>query len=290
MLSIFRSTALVLMLCCGGCSAADLVNAATSRSGYEVQHQAYAPGPRHGLDLYVPDTVAPDAPVVVFIYGGGWVSGDKQTYLFAGQAFASRGYITAVPDYRVYPEVRFPDFMDDAAEAVAWVAQHEKTPDGKPRPIILVGHSAGAQIAMLLALDKHYLARQETPVCNTVMGVVGMAGPYDFLPLKQERYKKVFPEKTRPASQAIAFASRDEPPVLLQAGTGDTTVDPGNSRRLADRIREKGGRVELKEYKGVGHAELVGTLAAPLRHVAPTLDDIDAFIKAQAGKSAPFCR
>ena len=195
----------------GGCSAADVVNLLTPRSGYSLQRDvAYAPGPRHTLDLYRPDAASPRSPLVVFLYGGGWSSGDKADYRFVGQALASRGYLTAIPDYRTYPDVRFPAFVEDAAQAVAFLAAGGAT--GERRPIVLVGHSAGAQIAALLAFDGRYLAAAGAPVCETIAGFAGLAGPYDFLPLKEERYKRIFPEATRPQSQPIAFVDDATPP------------------------------------------------------------------------------
>lgn len=273
-----------------GCSAADLVNWTASRQGYSVQSNlSYGSGPRRSLDLYVPETVRPGSPLVVFIYGGNWDSGDKETYLFVGQALASRGYITAIPDYRVYPEVGFPGFVEDVAAAVAWVAGNRNLVNGVSRPIVLVGHSAGAQIALLLTLDKHYLAEAGAPVCQTIAAAVGMAGPYDFLPLKEERYKRIFPEATRAASQPIAFADGKTPPVLLLVGEADETVDPGNTARLAARIEQQGGLIQTRTYPGIGHVGLVGAFARPFRGRASVLDDIDAFIRRQEGSKPPFC-
>ena len=281
--------ALALTIVLSGCSGADLVNLTTPRRGYEVQRDiAYGPADRQKLDLYVPDAIRAGSPVLIFIYGGNWDTGDKGNYLFAGQALASRGYITAIPDYRVYPEVRFPDFVHDVALAAAVLAKGQLTPAVANRPIVLVGHSAGAQIAMLLALDHRYLAQAGKPVCANVQAAIGLAGPYDFLPLEEERYKRIFPEATRAASQPIAFADTNSPPILLLTGDDDETVKPGNSARLASRVEEEGGSAELKVYEGIGHTGIVGALARPLRGRAPVLDDIDTFIRSRAG-APPFC-
>lgn len=271
----------------GGCSVADLVNLATSRGGYSIDRDiAYAKGPRHTLDIYRPNTIRPQSPLVVFLYGGGWSSGKKTDYRFVGQALASRGYVTAIPDYRLHPEVRFPAFVGDAAKAVAFLAAGAAT--GEPRPIVLVGHSAGAQIAALLAFDRRYLDAAGAPVCATIAGFAGLAGPYDFLPLKEERYKQIFPEATRPQSQPIAFVDGPAPPALLLVGTADTTVDPRNTRRLAARIAAEGGAVRKIEYEGIGHLGLVGAFARFMRGRAPVLDDLDGFIAARS-RTPPFC-
>jgi acetyl esterase/lipase len=289
MRSFFRPLSLLLAAALSGCSAADLVNLATPSGGYDVETDIrYGTGERRTLDLYVPATVRAGSPVVVFIYGGNWETGDKADYLFAGQAFASRGYVTAIPDYRVYPEVRFPGFVEDVAAAVAALGRGELHPDLANRPVVLIGHSAGAQIAALLALDRRYLGTAGEPVCSNVQAAIGLAGPYDFLPLREERYRRIFPDARRAASQPIAFADGKSPPLLLLTGEDDETVDPGNSARLAARVEGNGGRVELKTYEGIGHTGIVGALARPLRGRAPVLDDIDAFIRSRTGPP-PFC-
>jgi acetyl esterase/lipase len=269
----------------GGCSPSDFVNFITPHGGYSLQRDiAYAPGQRHTLDLYNPETLKPQSPLVVFLYGGGWASGDKADYRFVGQALASRGYATAIPDYRTYPEVRFPSFVEDAAKAVAFLSGRA----GERRPILLVGHSAGAQIAALLAFDERYLDAAGMSVCDTIAGFAGLAGPYDFLPLKEERYKQIFPEATRAQSQPIAFVDGMTPPTLLLVGRSDTTVDPGNTRRLAARIEAEGGDVRKIEYDGIGHIGIVGAFARLFRSRAPVLDDIGAFA-AGLPMTPPFC-
>ncbi|WP_051631110.1 alpha/beta hydrolase [Afifella pfennigii] len=267
-------------------SALHLADLVTPQNGYHLERDlAYGALHRQRLDFYRAAKSRPGAPLLVFFYGGGWHSGEKASYRFVGQALAASGYDTAIPDYRLYPQVRFPAFMEDAAAAVGFLAQSHG--HGAGRPIILMGHSAGAQIAMLLAFDRRYLGGAGVVAQEKVLAAIGLAGPYDFLPLRQERYKRVFPEESRAESQPIAFVRGGEPPVLLMAGTADRTVDPGNSKRLAARIARQGGQAELKLYPGLGHAALLGTLLVPLRRRAPTLDDILAFIETRA-KAEPI--
>jgi acetyl esterase/lipase len=273
-----------------GCSGADLVNWVTPRGGYSLERGlAYGEGPRRILDVYRPEEIRPGSPIVVFFYGGNWDSGRRADYLFVGQAFASRGYLTVIPDYRVFPETTFPGFVEDGAQAVAWVNQNRNRLGAGARPIVLVGHSAGAQIALLLTLDRHYLQDAGAPVCRTIAATVGLSGPYDFLPLKEERYKRIFPEATRPSSQPIAFVAKSEPPALLLVGDADKTVDPGNTARLAARMAERGAPVDTKVYEGIGHVGMVSAFARPLRGRASVLDDIDAYLRRLDGATAPFC-
>ena len=267
-----------------GCSGADFVNVLAPRDGYAVERDlAYGEDARRRLDVYTPEGGAADAPIVIFFYGGNWQSGERADYRFVGQAFASRGYVAVVPDYSLFPPARFPEFLRDAAAAVAWTRARYRGPVGVRRPIFLVGHSAGAYIAAMLTLDERWLA--EADASGSVSGAVGLAGPYDFLPLRDRALMQIFgPEEGRPATQPINYVDGDEPPLLLITGDADSTVRPGNSERLAARIAARGGQAETRVYEGVGHIKLVAAFASPLRGLAPVLDDIDAFIKARAAR------
>ncbi|MDE2200519.1 MAG: alpha/beta hydrolase [Rhodospirillales bacterium] len=254
--------------------AVDLLNRLAPRRGVAVLSDlAYGPGPRHRLDAYVPARAAASAPapapVVVFFYGGGWEEGERGMYRFVAAALAARGILTLVPDYRLYPEVRFPAFMEDAAAAVAWARSFVATQGGDPGRLFLMGHSAGAQIATLLALDARYL-RAAGVARGHIAGVIGLAGPYDFLPLRSPTLKAIFgPEAAWPASQPITYVTPSAPPMLLAAGTADRVVDPGNARRLAARLRSEGATGELHLYRGLGHRALIGGFASVLAPLLP---------------------
>lgn len=236
-----------------------VLNALTSRKGYTIDSGvAYGALSRQKLDLYVPADIAPDTPVVVFFYGGGWNRGERASYLFVGQSLASAGFIVVIPDYRLYPEVVFPGFIEDAAKAVAFVRDRFQRTDGRARSVYLSGHSAGAHIAVLLNLDERYLAAEGVPG-SSIAGVVGLSGPYDFLPLTKDIYKATFPETVRAQSQPIAFVDGSEAPMLLITGESDRTVDPGNSTRLAAAVAARDGVAIVTTYRRVGH---IGTVAA----------------------------
>jgi acetyl esterase/lipase len=249
-----------------GCSGIDALNALTPKNGYQVERDiAYGDDPRQRYDLYIPDNAAENAPIVVFFYGGGWDSGHKEAYLFAAQAFVARGYVTAIPDYRLYPQARYPAFVDDGAMATRAVA--DRFPK---RTLLLAGHSAGAYIAMMTAAN----------AALPVDAVVGLAGPYDFLPLRTDRLRNIFGgEPVGLETQPIHRVTAAMPPTLLIHGTADTTVYPRNSVALAARLKALQTAVSYLPYEGVGHARLVAGLAAPLRSFSPVLDDIDRFFK-----------
>ncbi|MCK5931101.1 MAG: alpha/beta hydrolase [Fulvimarina manganoxydans] len=268
------------------CAAA--LNAVTSGAGYDVvRNVPYGDGERAKLDLYIPTRTTPTTPVVVFVHGGSWDTGSKDIYLFVGQSLASEGFIVAIPNYRLYPQVRFPAFVEDVAKAVVKV---ERMMDGGvygvpggDHPIVLMGHSAGAEIAGLLATDGRYLKAAGGSI-GSLAGFIGLAGPYDFLPLTEERYKRIFPEATREASQPVNFVSGDEPPMLLIHGADDTTVDPKNTLSLAEKARAAGVFVRDRIVQGVDHVGAITALATAIPFNDETIRrDIVAFVKARAG-------
>ncbi|CAN7215392.1 alpha/beta hydrolase [Bosea sp. LjRoot237] len=241
---------------------------------------AYGPDERHRLDVYVPAQSAGRAPVMVFFYGGGWNSGERADYAFVGRAFAAQGFVTVIPDYRLVPKVRFPAFVEDGALALRWVRDNIATYGGDATGIALSGHSAGAHIAMMLALDGRFLARAGLPP-GFVRSIAGLAGPYDFLPFDDPRSIAAFGEFPRLTdTQPISFASARAPRAFLATGDEDETVRPRNSIALAAKLRAAGVAVELKTYPGIGHAGILLALNTGFRGRAPVLADIVRFAKA----------
>jgi len=240
---------------------------------------AYGSDPLQRLDVYVPEGAAVEPrPVVVFWHGGRWREGDKADYRFVGAALAESGYVTVVANYRHYPQVKMPGFMQDAARAALFAAAHAHEYGGARERLYLMGHSAGAHLAALLTLDPRYLAAggQAAP---HIAGVIGLSGPYDFLPLLEPDDQDMFgPPPLYPESQPINFVRADAPPMLLVQGLNDETVKPKNSRNLAAALQALGVPVTLKLYPNVSHADTVAALTALLRGRAPTLADIRAFV------------
>jgi acetyl esterase/lipase len=245
---------------------------------------AYGPDAQQRLDVYVPESAigregaARPRPVVVFWHGGRWREGDKADYRFVGAALAESGYVTLVANYRHYPQVKMPEFMQDAALAALWAAAHATDYGGAREHLYLMGHSAGAHLAALVTLDPRYFAAagQRAP---HIAGVIGLSGPYDFLPLLEPDVQDMFgPPPLYPESQPINFVRADAPPMLLVHGLNDDTVKPKNSRNLAAALQAQGVPVTLKLYPKLSHADTVAALTALLRGRAPTLADIRAFV------------
>jgi acetyl esterase/lipase len=239
---------------------------------------AYGPGRQQRLDVYVPDRVAREpCAVVVFWHGGRWEEGDKGDYLFVGAALAGLGCVAVLPNYRHYPEVRMAGFMQDAALAAAWAARHAREYRDTGR-LFLMGHSAGAHLAALVSLDLRYFAALEAPP-PSIAGIVGLSGPYDFLPLLEEDLQDMFgPPERYPLSQPISFVRADAPPMLLVHGGRDMTVLPKNSRNFAAALQACGAPASLLMYPRLGHADTVAALSEPARWRAPVLAEIAAFV------------
>lgn len=263
--------------------------ALSSPGAVQVKHDlAYASGERAHFDVYTPRRPPPRAPVAVFLYGGSWQSGDKALYGFVGRSLASRGIITVIPDYRVYPEVRYPVFLRDNALAVAFAKRHAADWGGDPGRLFLIGHSAGAYGAAMLALDRRWLAEVGLDARRGLAGVVGLAGPYDFLPLRDATLKTIFgPEDQRPDTQPINHVDGHAAPMLLLAGDRDGTVDPGNSTRLAAAIRAHGGAASVRLYPGLGHVSLLTSMSGLFRPHGGVLDQVAAFVDGAPAPIAP---
>ncbi len=270
-------------LLAAGCSPAAVLNA-ISTDHLVAKSIQYGDGPRRSLDVYAPDTSLDpraDRPVVLFLYGGSWDSGSKAIYRFVGDALAALGFVVIIPDYRIYPEVRYPDFLDDCAQALAWTRRHASRFGAGRAPPFVLGHSAGGYNAAMLTLDPRWLGRAGLAPRTDLRGMVGLSGPYDFLPLDTDELRDIFaPGQPLWSTQPIAHVDGRNPPMLLLTGLDDTVVRPSNTSRLAARISQKGGFVEERGYPGIDHIEIIGAFAGPLRFLAPSLRDSASFMHA----------
>ena len=293
----FKSTvftalgAVALLLAVTACTPLATLNAlAASDQHTRLADVAYGPLPRQRLDIYRPAGATPAGgwPVVVFFYGGSWNQGERAQYGFVGAALASRGMLTLVADYRLYPEVRFPTFLADSALALAWGLKHAAEQGGNPRRVFVMGHSAGAYNAAMLALDPRWLsATGHAP--RELAGFIGLAGPYDFLPMTNLAAQPVFfHPHYPPGTQPMAFAGPQAPRSFLAAGATDDLVDPErNTATLAARLQAAGVGVTQQRYERVNHLTLIGAFGLPLRWLAPVLDDVTAFVMNAPAAAAP---
>ena len=269
---------ILVLLVLGSCSTITLVNLISPNDHFsKVRNVSYGPLNKHKLDIYIPTEEIRNNILIIFFYGGSWDSGSKEKYKFVASVLTKQGYTVAIPDYRIYPNVTFPGFMQDAALSVAWLqADHENLQ--YVEHTFLAGHSAGAQIASLLATDDQYLENANADI-QALDGCIGLAGPYNFLPLSSKRLKEIFPENIRVNSQPINFVDGDEMPFLLLHGLKDTTVQPRNSRTFAAQINSMSGKVTAKYYPDVGHVEIIKPFVRGFEGSVPTIQDINEFIQ-----------
>lgn len=240
-------------------------------------------GKRGLLDLYLPDAAMVPVPTVVFIYGGDWRNGERRDYRFVGQALASRGFAVAIPDYRLFPEVRYPTFLEDNAAAFSWVAGHANEFGLDPARLYLMGHSAGAYNAAMLSLDRRWLGEIGLDPRRDLRGFIGLAGPYDFLPLDADTAPVFGAAPDLHETQPIFFVAGGEAPMLLATGIEDAVVRPRNTVRLAEAVHAHRGRADVKVYPGVGHVRLIADIAAPLQSTAtPVIEDLVTFLRSTA--------
>jgi acetyl esterase/lipase len=254
-------------------------------TGLVARGLVYGPHPRQRLDLYAPRRLGEKRlPAILFFYGGSWSSGLRQGYAFVGRALAARGFLVGVPDYRLVPEVRFPAFLEDGAAAFAHLQAIAGDHGGDPGRIMLAGHSAGAWLASMLALDPTWLGSGRA----SVRGLVGLAGPYDFFPFTSPAAAAAFAKVRDPqATQPVAFAAAGAPPALLLHGAEDETVKPRNSERLTAKLRAAGSEAEVRLYPRIGHIGMVTALALPFRHRAPVLADLADFARRVTAPQSP---
>lgn len=270
-----RNFLLALLSLIAGCAPVNILNTFVPSDSYSVRRDvAYGKLDRNLLDIYTPKNAAPKKDVVIFIHGGSWQMGDKSEYLFVAESFTRRGYMAVVPNYHLAPEVKYPAFVEDTAAAINWVKRNIAQYGGNPERIFVVGHSAGAYNAvMVFALNKVN--------ANDVRGVIGLAGPYDFLPLTDPKLQAIFaPAKPLKTMLPIHYAAQKFPPMLLMAGDKDADVSPKNTSNFAAKLKKSGNMVEAVYLPDLDHIDIITALSTPLKNKS-VLDPLFAFIKAQ---------
>lgn len=272
-------TAGVVLSLLSACSPLGVIDRLVPDAGYRVEAGIpYGPGARQKLDVYRPATALKSKAVIVFLYGGSWRKGTRQGYRFVGQMLASRGYLVIIPDYRLYPEVTFPGFVDDAAAAIGWVHREIAARGGNPDKIVIAGHSAGAHSAALVALDPTYLKKAGVPY-RAIAGWVGLAGPYVFDPSTLSSTRPIFATARPPqAARPITFARAGTPPALLMHGDQDWTVKVRNSVELTRRLRAVGTDVRYVPVADTGHVGILLGLAGPFQQGSPVVRGITDFV------------
>jgi acetyl esterase/lipase len=239
----------------------------------------YGPGATGKLDVYAPVGADGEAPVVVFAHSGWPKLADKKHFAMVGAMLASRGFVTLIPDFHVFPNCRYPDFVQDIARAAAWARGHCADYGGDPQRLFLVGHSGGAYVGAMLALDPQWLEGAGMTT-GDIRGVVGICGPYDFLPLPQAAMNDVFGgEQNWAAALPVNHACASAPPMLLVAGGKDHLDPDRNTGALARALRTVGGQVAEIRYPTLGDSLGLHSLMGSLHFRATALVEVERFIR-----------
>lgn len=266
----------------GGCTSLDVLNAFSESPQTPPITIAYGDSARQRLDLYPGRASAPGRPVVVFFYGGAWASGSRKDYGFIARTFNDMGYVVAIPDYRLTPETVYPGFLHDSAAAVQAVRARVHEVGGDPNRIVLMGHSAGAYNAIMLAVDARWLGEADR---QRVRGVIGLSSPVNFLPIQMPEARVAFSWPDTPLdTQPVVHVSPQSPPMLLLTARRDPLVDPVmNSVTMAERLRAAGVYVGLEVYEGplglINHSNIVATLSSRLSFMAPSIARTKEFLE-----------
>ena len=214
------------------------------------------PDGKDRLDLYIPKG-ATNAPVIVSLHGGALWQGDRAEEAFVGQRFAAAGYLTVVASYRLSPQVSHPAHIQDVAAAFAWVKRSIRQHGGDSDRIIVIGHSAGAYLAALMATDSRYLAAHKLSPSD-IRGVVPVSGFFwvDKPGVAPDRPKEVWGPEQRVWMEAspARYLRADLPPVLLIYTDGDEEWRKKQNDDMAAALRAAGHKdVTVRQVKGRTH-------------------------------------
>jgi len=267
------------------CAPVTLLNGITPSGSFsKAKNVSYGELDRQKLDIYKADKPHPNAPVLVFTHGGSWTEGTKDIYKFLAEGFTSEGFDIVVHNYRLYPDAVYPQMIEDTAKAIAFAAK--QYPD---KPLVIMGHSAGAYNTLMAGLNKNFLSAEGVSVCSRISGIVSLASPTGAYELKEEPYITIFPDRFQKQDAPLAYANAPSPRLFVMNGADDTTVGPKNAKELAAKVQKRGGVAELKIYDGLDHTDAVKLLSRHFDSDAPLKTDIIRFINALP-KSGNLCR
>lgn len=228
------------------------------RPGKVIRNLHYGRERGQSLDIYLPqEHLTQDShrgKQMIFLHGGGWHSGSKDEYAYIGAAMAAYGVPCAVVGYRLYPQVRYPVFVEDVAHAVAWLQRDGPRYGFSAAPFFLMGHSAGAHIACMVALDERYreLAHLDQ---SSIAGIIGLSGVYRFKPEVSPVYSDIFSnaEPGYESVKPINYVGEDKVPILMLHGDRDKVIGARNAEQMASAAEQAGQQARLHLQPGYGH-------------------------------------
>lgn len=223
------------------------------RPGKAIKNLHYGREPGQSLDIYLPGEGYRGSQLV-FLHGGGWHSGSKDEYAYLGAAMAAYGVTCAVVGYRLYPQVRYPVFIEDVAHALSWLRRDGLRYGFTSAPLYLMGHSAGAHIACMVALDERYreLAGFEP---DSVAGVIGLSGVYRFRPETSPIYTDIF-SSAEPGFESVKpinYVGDNKVPIMMLHGEQDSVIGIRNAQQMREAALAAGQKAMLHSQPGYGH-------------------------------------
>lgn len=256
-------------------SALSILNSVSPSGGVGVTKDIlYGDKPLQDLDIYYPKPLAQamqassnikhSYPMIVFVHGGSWESGNKEQYAFVGQSLAQAGYITAVINYRKAPEHVYPDYVEDTAQAIAWSYNNAADLHADPQRFAVIGHSAGAFNAIAAVANEDFLAPYNVSPSD-ISAVIGIAGPYSY-DFRQYGGSTAFADDATPDEvMPDRHIKGQQPPYLFLTAENDKVVHERNTIKMTQALRDYGAAVETSEIKGASHATSIAAMASPLR-------------------------
>ncbi len=230
-----------------------------------VTNLVYYNGPgfnpqKHILDIFMPKEV-PNAPVLMFIHGGGWRSGDKSIYPFLGRTFAQQGFVTVNISYRLSPEVQHPAHIQDVARAFAWVYKNIAPYGGNPKQLFVTGHSAGGHLTALLALNKKYL-QAEGLSTDLIKAALPISGIFSLSDIGGADIFTSDPELRRDAAP-INFVRDAQPPFYLIFAQNDIPTLDRQALDLAKLLQQKGTEAKTLNVPNRDHISIIVSIGLP---------------------------
>jgi len=239
------------------CAPVNVLNGITPSGSFSKdKNVSFGALPRQTMDVFIAQKPRENSPVIVFVHGGSWDSGNKDIYKFLAEGFTQNGFDVVVPNYRLYPEARYPEFIEDNALAVAQTAK--RFPN---RPIALMGHSAGGYNVLMLGLVPKYLEAAGVDRCAQIAGIAALSAPVGIVPLKEEPLITIFPDRFTKTDAPLNQVTGPVPQMFLANGQDDKTVYPDNSVALGKKITQRGGQAQVKIYPDMNHTDAVKVLS-----------------------------
>ena len=249
----------IMLLVFVSCQTAALAEEGTVRVVADIDYvpEATYQDNRDKLDLYLPEG-RQRFPVLLWLHGGALMHGDKEGSSHVGQRFASEGIGTVVINYRLSPQVMHPAHIQDVARAFAWITQHIASYGGNPDAIFVAGHSAGAYLSALLALDRRYLADHRL-LPSSIRGIVPVSGFFYVERVAPHRSKTVWGEDSAkwPEASPARYVRSDSPPALFIYAEGDEPWRREQNEEMAAALKQTGGSdVSVKQVKNRDHSTI----------------------------------